>query len=103
MKTITLSRAELVWETRMNTWDETDWNNFINWLKCTIEDPNVSDDNWFKLNYGETYKHIKDLTWEQAVEQFEKYRNGDNDYIKWTENMVIILMKIVFLMFCKSK
>lgn len=85
MKTITLNRAELVWETRQNTWDETDWKNFINWLKRTIEDPNVPDDNWLKLNYGETYKHIKDLTWEQAVEQFEKYRNSDDDYIKWTE------------------
>lgn len=85
MKTITLTRRELVWETRQNTWDKDDWNHFVSWMKNRVEDPNTPADDWFKVHYSETYRHIKDLIWEQAVEQFEKYRNGDADYIKWTE------------------
>lgn len=85
MKTITLDRAELVWETRRNTWDATDWDRLLTWMKARVTNPNTPADDWFKAHYTETYNHIKDLTWEQAVEQFEKYRNGDEDYIKWTE------------------
>lgn len=87
MKVITLRRAELVWEIRQNTWTKTDWDNFVSWLKSKVEDPTLPADSWYKIYWSETYSHIKDLTWEQVVEQVEKYQNGDPDYILWQEKM----------------
>ena len=93
MKTITLTRSELIWETRHNTWTEEDWNNLLKWMKETIEDSNEHEESYWRKKNKAAYDVLKDLTWEQAVAEFDKGYEGlswqvDNSYKDSQGNLV---------------
>ena len=74
-KEITLRRAELVWQSREVVWTEKDWQNLKNWLKGNIEKD--SDGGYWKNNYSKMYDLIKDMSWEDAYQQFVNWYNDD--------------------------
>lgn len=79
-KQITLTRSELIWQTRQITWDETDWEHFVEWLKgcAEIEDETA----YYKQVYGPLYEIVKDMTWEQVIDDFNKREDNDETSIK---------------------
>lgn len=84
MKSITLIRRELVWETKSNTWDEYDWKNFLEWTERNIK--NEKEAGYYTSNFGKFYEKCKDLTWDEVVKDFNEYEYGDSKKcIYWEE------------------
>ena len=71
MNMITLQRRELVWETRECTWTEDDWLGYV----YRLEDHDFTT---------QTYKQIKNLTWEEVVADFQRYLDTGESK-SWTE------------------
>lgn len=65
MKTITLTRRELLWQTRHITWTEKDWIRFLEWLKQAVNEKNYWHD-----NYAGLYEKVKDMSWDEVVADF---------------------------------
>lgn len=81
-KAIRMTRRELVWETRVNEFDESDWQSTLEWLKSfTEKEPRGSWDR----EHITIYNAVKDLTWEQVVADYEKWDAGDEkaNLISW--------------------
>lgn len=68
MKSITLERRELIWETRINTWTEKDWDSYKSWLAgFSLE----SATNQWARNNAARYENIKNITWDEVVADFK--------------------------------
>ena len=72
---IKLTRSELVWQTREITWDETDWEKFVDQLKKWAE--LKDEESYYKQVYGPIYEVAKDLTWEQVLDDLNKRENAE--------------------------
>jgi len=72
-KTLQLTRNELVWQTRCNSWDETDYKKYVEWLKGFEH----SDQRWGRYNYA-IYNVISAYTWDEIVNMIE-HRDYDNE------------------------
>ena len=84
-KEIRMQRNELVWQSRTVTWNGSDWNNLKKWVANNAEKAKQNpNDGWYK-----TFIIINDvisgMTWEQAVEQYEKWDNNEEDALYWEE------------------
>lgn len=64
-KTITLTRDELVWQTRRNTWTEEDYKRLLEWLKGFADREDQSDS--FVRNHAAEYYVLSQYTWDQVV------------------------------------
>lgn len=90
MKTITLTRSELVWQTRHATWSEEDWIRFLEWLKQSADEKNYWHD-----QYAGLYEKIKDMSWEEAVADFKDPKisvpvvKKYNDGTSWTYDQTL--------------
>lgn len=70
-KTITLTRDELVWQTRCNSWNEEDYKSFVEWLKTFVGKENESV--WSRNRVAE-YNIFSRLSWDEIC----KFVNDDN-------------------------
>ena len=90
MKTITLTRSELVWQTRHATWSEEDWTRFLEWLKQSTDEKNYWHD-----QYAGLYEKIKDMSWEEAIADFKDPKisvpvvRKYNDGTSWTYDQTL--------------
>lgn len=75
-KYITLTRRELVWETRRNTWTEEDYNEFIEWLSEYKDRTDANDSYWAK-NRASEYAVLSQYSWDDIVRIMQG--NGDED------------------------
>ena len=82
-KTIRMIRDELVWETREVEWNEVDFNRLKKWLAEYAGKEIEPLDN-FARAHALAYEHIKDMTWEELVEDFKKWQDDDENAIHWT-------------------
>lgn len=74
MKTITLNRQELVWQTRQNTWTEEDFKRLLDWLKGFMD--KKPEGSW-ERNHQAEYEVLSQFTWDQIVAIFEKGSEED--------------------------
>jgi len=86
-KMIKLDRAELVWQTRVNYFGEGDWENLVKWMKGRAEQaklPENQNSAWYR-NQVQEYNIVKDMSWEQALAEYEKWNNeGESeDLLHW--------------------
>jgi hypothetical protein len=65
-KYITLTRRELVWETRKNTWTEEDYDNFLEWLSQYQDRTDANDSNWAR-NRASEYAVLSQYSWDDVV------------------------------------
>lgn len=63
-KTLRLVRDELVWQRRENTWDESDYKRFLDWLKSFKERSQTEP--WY-INNAKTYDFLSQFTWDEIV------------------------------------
>lgn len=75
-KCIQLTRSELVWETRQNTFNQQDWEIFIKEIKRHCEELSNDDDRNNAHYFRALYAMIKDLTWDEACTDFNRAKNG---------------------------
>lgn len=70
MKTLTLTRQELIWQTREISWSDTDYQAYIKWLLSFKHAENTSA--WTRNNYrlGEW---LSQYSWEQVVHSMTEY------------------------------
>lgn len=66
-KTLQLTRSELIWQTRCNSWDENDYKKYLEWLKGF----EGKEDGWAKNNYA-TYKFLSAYTWDEILAYFDR-------------------------------
>ena len=82
-KRVFLSRSELVWETRDVSWDEKEYENYLNWLKG--QNDKYKDDSEQNLSYWyraqrDAYAVLKNMTWDDIVAEIEKDDSCNEDY-----------------------
>lgn len=80
MKTIIIDRHERVWESREAEFSENDWEDFKKWTKGYADKADQGE--WYK-EYALTWERIKDMTWDEAYEDFKKYKK-EGGGIHWT-------------------
>lgn len=83
-KEIRMQRNELVWQSRTVCWNENDWNNLKKWVATQAEIAREKLGGWYQ-QFVKINEVIKDMTWDEAVEQYEKWDNGDEDQLYWEE------------------
>ena len=83
-KALEMTRSELVWETRVCTFDTQDWTRIIDWLKSFLTSADAKDPFTWYGRHAYMYEVLKDLTFDEVIADYEKYRNGDDDCIKLT-------------------
>lgn len=74
-KTVTLERSELIWETRRNTWDESDYQNLLNWLETFQDSATV-----FGRNHYAEFLMFSQYTWDQMVDMIKEIEDGLKGY-----------------------
>ena len=72
-KSIRMQRDELVWETRVGYFTEDDWNRTKGWLQCYLNEEGANDSYSWIGHQVIIYNLIKDLTFEEALADFEKF------------------------------
>lgn len=65
-KTIQLTRQELVWQTRCNSWDEDDYKIYLAWLKGFEN----KEGSWAR-NHKAIYDVLSAYTWDEIVDMIE--------------------------------
>ena len=83
-KEIRMQREELVWQTRTVYWKEADWLNLKKWVASQAEIAKERPDSWYK-QYIQINEIIKDMSWDDAVEQYKKWDNSEEDALYWEE------------------
>lgn len=76
MKTLTLTRQELIWQTREISWNETNYLDYIRWLLSFKNNEDSSA--WSRNNYrlGEW---LSQYSWEQVVQSMNEYSMNEYD------------------------
>ena len=77
MKTIMLSRAELVWQYRNTRWEKQDYDNLLNYLKTFKDKDDQSD---FTKNNARLYDFLSQFTWEQICDWCENYNTDEPQF-----------------------
>lgn len=75
-KTIRLSRRELVWEYRDNSWDENDYKNLLDWLKGFKEKNQDDPGHWYK-DHVQEYEVLSQYTWDQICEYINNFHDDE--------------------------
>lgn len=78
MKRLVLNRAELMWERYEAIWTEDDWADFVKSTKARVERGEGDQDSWLRYQQ-DLYELIKDLTWEDVIDDFNKFQNNNED------------------------
>jgi len=84
-KTIKLERRELVWEYYDAEWSQEDWDKLKEYYKERSEEQVESPSRWHE-NLITIYNAIKDISWDEAWEDFRKWNKGDANTICWEED-----------------
>lgn len=71
-KIITLTRQELVWQTRENSWSEQDYKNYLQWLKGFKEQMAQAEPTTWARNNAAIYDALAAYTWDEIVDIIEK-------------------------------
>lgn len=77
MKTIMLSRAELVWQYRNSRWEQKDYDNLLDYLK-TFKDKDDQGD--FTKNNARLYDFLSQFTWEQICDWCENCHQNEPEF-----------------------
>ena len=77
-KTIQLTRQELVWQTRCNSWDEQDYKNYLAWLKGFEN----KEGSWARNNKV-IYDALAAYTWDEIVNIIEKDDYDDEPKVQF--------------------
>jgi len=80
-KSINLTRNELVWQTRCNSWDESDFKNLLNWLKGF----EGKEGGWARDHYNE-YQFLSAYTWDEICRYFDVYDEDEPTMAYYDEN-----------------
>lgn len=86
-KEIRMQRNELVWQSRTVYWKEQDWENLKKWVAGqaeTAQQEKHKDSGWYQ-QFIKINEVIKDMTWDDAVEQYKKWDNSEEDALYWEE------------------
>lgn len=83
-KEIRMNRNELVWQSRTVYWKEKDWETLKKWVASQAEIAKERPDGWYK-QFIKINEVIENMTWDEAVEQYKKWDNGDEDALYWEE------------------
>ena len=86
-KEIRFQRSELVWQTRCIYWNAQDWSNLKSWVKTQAEkaqQPENQDSGWYQ-SFIVIYDVIKDMCWDDAVKEYEKWDNSEDDQLYWEQ------------------
>ena len=86
-KEIRLQRSELVWQTRCIYWNNKDWDNLKEWVKSQAEkaqQPENQESGWYQ-SFIKIYDVIKDMSWDDAVREYENWDNSDEDQLYWED------------------
>lgn len=67
MRYISFTRSELVWQNYSVEWTEEEFRNWKEYLK----QPNPSK--WMEIYNHSIYAVVENMTWEQAIDEFEKW------------------------------
>lgn len=87
-KEIRMQRNELVWQSRTVYWKERDWDNLKKWVAGHAEKARQNpNDGWYK-QFIKVNEVIENMTWDEAVEQYKKWENGDDDALYWEETQL---------------
>ena len=85
-KEIRFERTELVWQTRVVTFNKGDWERIKKWVKGYAERAEQNPkDSWYRT-FVSAWEVIKDMSWDEAVEQYRKWRDDEQDAIYWTDH-----------------
>jgi hypothetical protein len=76
MKTIKMTRNELVWETRVAYFDRDAWKRTLDWLKQFADKP--ADEYTWEGRWALVYNRVKDMTFEDVMADFEAYEDENN-------------------------
>lgn len=83
MKTITLLRRELVWQTRSNTWNAENWRDYKDKLERRII--KYADDNTqYIISIKLLYNCIKEISWDEVVAEYAHYEQTGELKIVWS-------------------
>ena len=80
-KTIQLTRQELVWQTRCNSWDEQDYKNYLAWLKGFKN----KEGSWARNNRA-IYDVLAAYTWAEIVNIIEKEDYDEEPKVQFYDN-----------------
>lgn len=72
-KSIEIYRSELVWQDRRVSWEESDYQGYLDWLKSF---ENKQDGAWSRNNY-ELYLFLKEYSWNDVCYWFD--HEGDDE------------------------
>lgn len=103
-RSIQLTRSELVWQTRCNSWDESDFQRCLSHLaKYKDEEPKRNEEgritNHWELSNRERYEFLSQYTWDQICGWFEnddnepklEYRKYDDDDWSYSDYLTEII------------
>lgn len=84
-KTITLQRAELVWQYRSNRWDKEDFEKLLAWLKTFKDQPKDENGDFssWRENHVREYDLLSQYTWDQIVDIIEHGNYEDEPKISY--------------------
>lgn len=80
-KTIQLTRHELVWQTRCNSWEEEDFKKLLEWLKSF----EGKEGQWSRDHYME-YNFLSAYTWDEICRYFDIYDEDEPTITYYDEN-----------------
>ena len=83
-KTIQLTRQELVWQTRRNSWNEEDYAKYLAWLKgfkTQVETTDNPNSMWARNNAA-VYDAISAYSWDEIVEMIKNDNYDDENRIQ---------------------
>lgn len=86
-KEIRFQRNELVWQTRIIYWDAEDWDKLKTWVKNQVQKaqkPEYKGGSWYQ-SFIKVYDVIKDMSWDDAVAEYQKWDNSDKNSLYWEE------------------
>ena len=79
-KSIRMQRSELVWETRVNYFTESDWDKTKEWLGTFVNREEANQIDTWVGHQVIIYNRIKDLTFEDVLADFEEFeKNYESD------------------------
>ena len=81
-RAIRMQRSELVWETRVSYFEESDWESLKSHYK-SFEKYEESTDYWYK-DKNAIWKVIQNLTYEDVIAEFERDARGEEPTINFT-------------------
>jgi len=82
-KTIQLTRSELVWQTRCNSWDESDYQKYLDWLKGFENKKDQGQ--WYRDNFA-LYNFLSAYKWDEICRYFDEYDEDEPVFVYYDEN-----------------